>query len=307
MVSGAVMAASLPDDVKLFKELDTILKTIQTCYKDLDKFWIGEVRRVTKALKSRRMEKEDGDRWNGIEAALQEAIDIAKEDGSALRAASPARPPDPCTPNLGQICIGTVAADMGPAMAMASTTLQVLYRSVTPSPHELRLLRADLQLCRNRDAYLAFLQRCASYGRSVVSGCASLALRPVFPRVKDMRDRRARGRAILMQAAPPLSKASDDDGRVSRSCGYARVVCEIAALLQKTERAWDALCKRRNTVFARVLAPDDPDAYIHAGACSARQLSRALRAWAKEGEVLRVAAARLGTRPQTILTAANFL
>ncbi|KAI0057572.1 hypothetical protein BV25DRAFT_1920044 [Artomyces pyxidatus] len=249
-VRKAVMAVSLPDDVKLFRDLDATLKTIQTCYKDLDKFWIGEVRRVTKALKARRM-AEDKVRSNGrLFTRLPEDI-----------SASPVRPSDPSVINPGQSSFVNSTVQMAPNMSAASTTLHALYHSLSPSSHELPLLRADLHLRLSR--LPTTLHWLWSLGR--------------------------------LRTHPSLKAATDEDAQLSRHCGGAPVFHEIGMLLRKTEDAWDALCARRNTVLARVLALDDPDALI--GACFAKRLSRVLRAWVKEGEVLRAAAARLGLEP----------
>ncbi|KAI0055530.1 hypothetical protein BV25DRAFT_167734 [Artomyces pyxidatus] len=82
-VRKSVLSIAIPDDVKLVEEMDKILKTIKMCYKELDKFWIGEVRRVTKAVKTCRMNKEDLDQWNSFQKALSEASGI-DEVGSTL-------------------------------------------------------------------------------------------------------------------------------------------------------------------------------------------------------------------------------
>jgi hypothetical protein len=69
-----VLSQPLPEDVKLFKEIDTILNEILKCYIEMDKFWVDEVRRVSRALNRRRLDPEDINRWRDFRESLEQCI-----------------------------------------------------------------------------------------------------------------------------------------------------------------------------------------------------------------------------------------
>jgi hypothetical protein len=72
--ASQVLSQPLSQDTELFKEADLILKEIRRCYIEMDKFWVDEVHRVTKALKHRRVDPEDIDRWRHFRESLKQTI-----------------------------------------------------------------------------------------------------------------------------------------------------------------------------------------------------------------------------------------
>ncbi|KAH9992234.1 hypothetical protein BJV74DRAFT_835049 [Russula compacta] len=74
-VSATVLSQPLPEDFDLFSEVDFVLSQIQHCYMELDKFWIEEIRRAVKALKMRRVDPMDFERWKGFHASLERTIE----------------------------------------------------------------------------------------------------------------------------------------------------------------------------------------------------------------------------------------
>jgi len=46
--------------------MDIITDAIQRCYIEMDKFWVDEVQRATKALKNRNIDPEDIERWRNF-------------------------------------------------------------------------------------------------------------------------------------------------------------------------------------------------------------------------------------------------
>ena len=54
--------------------MDIVLDEIWRCYIDMDKFWVDEVQRVTKAFKVRRVDPEDIDRWRNFQESLEYTI-----------------------------------------------------------------------------------------------------------------------------------------------------------------------------------------------------------------------------------------
>ncbi|KAI0247733.1 hypothetical protein BJV78DRAFT_1242913 [Lactifluus subvellereus] len=73
-VRRTVLSQPLPQDIDLFKEMDGILKEIHRCYLEMDRFWVDEVCRVTKALEDRRLDPEDIDRWRRFQESLKQII-----------------------------------------------------------------------------------------------------------------------------------------------------------------------------------------------------------------------------------------
>ncbi|KAI0292997.1 hypothetical protein B0F90DRAFT_192083 [Multifurca ochricompacta] len=73
-VRETALSQPLPEDFDLLSEVDFVLKEIRRCYMELDKFWIEEIRRAVKAVKTRRVDQEDIQRWRGFQAGLEETI-----------------------------------------------------------------------------------------------------------------------------------------------------------------------------------------------------------------------------------------
>jgi hypothetical protein len=69
-----VLSQPLLEDYNLFKEIDAILNEIQRCYIEMDKFWVDEVRRASRALNSRHLDPEDIDRWRRFREGLDQNI-----------------------------------------------------------------------------------------------------------------------------------------------------------------------------------------------------------------------------------------
>ena len=58
----------------LFREMDVILNEIRQSYMEMDKFWVDEVRRVTKVFKDCRIDPKDIDRWKSYRDDLEKTI-----------------------------------------------------------------------------------------------------------------------------------------------------------------------------------------------------------------------------------------
>jgi hypothetical protein len=72
--ASQVLSQPLPQDIELLREVDLILKEIRQCYIEIDKFWVGEVSRVTRALKQHRLDPEDIERWQQFRESLEQTI-----------------------------------------------------------------------------------------------------------------------------------------------------------------------------------------------------------------------------------------
>jgi hypothetical protein len=65
------LSEPLPEDDALFTEMDIVTDDIRRCYIEMDKFWVDEVQRATEALKNRRVDPEDIDRWRDFRGGLE--------------------------------------------------------------------------------------------------------------------------------------------------------------------------------------------------------------------------------------------
>ena len=65
----------LPEDHALFSEVDSVLIEIRRCYMEMDRFWTEEISRAIEALKMRRVDPTDLERWKNFHANLKHAID----------------------------------------------------------------------------------------------------------------------------------------------------------------------------------------------------------------------------------------
>jgi len=54
--------------------MDTVLRDIRQSYIEMDRFWVDEVWGVSKALKDRRLDPGDIDRWRGFGEDLEQSI-----------------------------------------------------------------------------------------------------------------------------------------------------------------------------------------------------------------------------------------
>ena len=67
-----------PEDRALFNEVDSVLAEIRRCYMEMDNFWTLEISRAIEALKMRRVDPTDLERWENFHANLKHAIESWK-------------------------------------------------------------------------------------------------------------------------------------------------------------------------------------------------------------------------------------
>ncbi|KAF8486446.1 hypothetical protein DFH94DRAFT_184318 [Russula ochroleuca] len=77
---ATVLSRPLPEDDALFSEVDLLLTEIRRCYVELDKFWTEEIYRASEALKMRRVDPTDFERWRNFQANLKQTIDSWKNE-----------------------------------------------------------------------------------------------------------------------------------------------------------------------------------------------------------------------------------
>ena len=71
----SALSRPLPEDYVLFSKVDRLLAEIRQCYMELDKFWTEEISRTIEALKMRRVDPTDLERWNSYHADLKQTTD----------------------------------------------------------------------------------------------------------------------------------------------------------------------------------------------------------------------------------------
>ena len=74
----SALSRLLPEDFDLFNEVGFALDEIQRCYVNLEIFWMDEICRAVKTLRTRRVDPDDVKRWRGFKASLQQTIESWK-------------------------------------------------------------------------------------------------------------------------------------------------------------------------------------------------------------------------------------
>ena len=74
----SALSRPLPEDQALFNEVDLVLTEIRRCYAELDKFWMEEISRAFEALRMRRVDPTDFERWENFHANLKQTVESWK-------------------------------------------------------------------------------------------------------------------------------------------------------------------------------------------------------------------------------------
>ncbi|KAI0058153.1 hypothetical protein BV25DRAFT_1294601 [Artomyces pyxidatus] len=283
-VRAAARAVPLPDDTPVFEALDGFLCGIRACYKDLDRFWIGEVRRVSKALKTCRVERDEVDRWKDIQLGLRTALNFSKDN-----------PPDPVVqPNRRKPGgrdvmddLGSIAVDLVPVMYAADSKLDAVRLSATAAllkpARVISVHQAKFGLQRNEQGCLGFMQDCVGYGTKVVAICTSFLLRPLFARTWDSQDLRSRARAIVDAEEKTVLSLVASEQHGAAGGKYDRNLRKIELLARQMETAWDEMLNRgRRHIFSLLIGTPDRECPDY----SLERLVRSLRSWTKEKKAL---------------------
>jgi hypothetical protein len=78
------LSRPLPEDHALFSEVDSVLTEIRRCYMEMDKFWTEEISRAIEALKMRRVDPTDFERWKNFHANLKQTTESWKVQYGSL-------------------------------------------------------------------------------------------------------------------------------------------------------------------------------------------------------------------------------
>ncbi|KAI0043701.1 hypothetical protein FA95DRAFT_1609149 [Auriscalpium vulgare] len=200
-----------PEYEGLFEELERLMRTIRAAFKDLDRFWVGEVGRVTRALSKRRVEQEDVERWTEAEQGLQKALSFW--EGHPQEELHPV-PPSSVTFDRD---LGITATILVPALFAAQSTLTSVRTCVAISlltrTQTVAFLKASANLRSNEHGCFTVLKACMRYGETVVTGCAALLRMPPYVRVTDVGEMKERAREIVESGAVEAVPATKMGGK----------------------------------------------------------------------------------------------
>ncbi|KAI0261182.1 hypothetical protein BC834DRAFT_897604 [Gloeopeniophorella convolvens] len=208
------LAEPLPKDADLFDEVDCVLDEIRRCFVEMDKFWVEEVRRVSKALQDcRRVDEEYLRRWQAFRTSLEQTIAswtntpsqaddslqgrLPLDRASGAPTASTASSTSPAQRDRAEPMqatdVGAIAMSLSPALRGMRSALQRVNASasatlIKPAQQPL-IVRAHFEFVRHADSCLDFLRECSAYAEKIVAtyGPPTVLLAPV-PRAKTFQD-----------------------------------------------------------------------------------------------------------------------
>jgi len=187
-VRCTVLSQPLPEDVHLLTEMDIVLSDIQQSYMEMDKFWVDEVWKVLKALKNRRLDRGDIDRWRIFRACLEQSI-AHWETG----------PPDnpvalhpntlPSAHDLIHIVSSLSSSGRSAQRTLRSVRLSTSeeLESVKPKHYSL-ILKSEIKFSENRRLCVEFFRECVRYGKNVVMICTAFVAYSPFSRSRNSQD-----------------------------------------------------------------------------------------------------------------------
>ncbi|KAF8461764.1 hypothetical protein DFH94DRAFT_71123 [Russula ochroleuca] len=229
---ATALSRPLPEDHALFSEVDSVLTEIRRCYMEMDKFWTEEISRAIEALKMRRVDPTDFERWKNFHANLKQTTESWKNeppsgDAQILRRnnASSSKEAD----------IGAIASSFSSAMGLLTSALDRLHSSGSLKYSQLgpsSIQRIYVTFAANKDVCLTLLQRCADYGVKLI-GLPSVAL-PTSLRVmtsQDLWERTMRLRFEMTEVS--MEKAASVQGlssyHVTPFDGHHRHKCSLGS------------------------------------------------------------------------------
>jgi len=174
---------------------------IRRFYEELNKFWRKEICHVVEALKKRRVDPSDFERWNGFRSSLKQTIEFWKNrPPSGDTQIPPSNNTSPSTGvDLGAIasCLSSTSGSFGDALERISSSASLRY---SPPLSRSCFQRAYVGFAANSDLCLSFLRHCTNYGEKVFTWCLSSNASPVSSRVGAPHDLRERTARLLSEA-----------------------------------------------------------------------------------------------------------
>jgi len=281
----------LPQDNALFKEVDFVMAEIRRFYEELNKFWREEICYVVEALKKRRVDPRDFERWNSFRSSLKHTIEVWKNrppsgDTQTL-------PSNDTSPSTG-VDLGAIASSLSSTSGSFGETLERIFSSVSLRYSPLSrssFQRVYVAFAANSDLCHSFLRHCADYGEKVFTCCRPFYASPISSRVgvpHDLRERAAR----FLSEAPGISTENVASVKGSRRC--KTTYKKASASEQKTTSEFNILPGSLSSWVAITDSASD-DAPIDVA--HPQELGELKCAWEKTRDSLRSALETLTSEP----------
>jgi len=243
-IRRTVLSQPLHQDIDLFREMDIVLNEVRQCYIEMNKFWADEVRHVTKALMSRRIDPEDVSWWKNFGESLEDVIVLwaTTPTGNGV-VPHPSGNTQIPVHDLGTVVSSLLefakAAQRALMAARLCTSAQL--ECVKPVHHSF-LLTAEVKFSENRTSCLEYLRGCLRYGKSVVMTCAAFAPYSSFPLLRSSQD--------LVDHATGLGKKSTEIP--AEPAIRTRGTREFNSIHKKCFSSLHRMDRKLNTLFNRI-------------------------------------------------------
>jgi len=168
--------------------MDIVLSDIRQSYMEMDKFWVGEVWEVSKALKNHHLDPGDIDRWRTFREGLEQSI-AHWETGPPDNPVALSPNDLPSVHDLVPIVSSLSNSGRNAQCTLRSVRLSASaeLESVKPKHYSL-ILKAEVKFCENRRLCVEFFRECVRYGKNVVMTCTAFAAYSSFSRSKNSQD-----------------------------------------------------------------------------------------------------------------------
>ena len=213
-----------------------MLGEISRCYEELHKFWKEEICRADAALRTRRVDPDDVERWRNFKASLQQTTESWKVwfrsipvDGKLTHSFrlitkvtvfgvhSVQIPPFVHLPFHTCVVIyvtqggdlGAIASSLFPALDILKRKLQEIHDSPFVGSLKVDLtpiLRAEYELGQNNNMCFTFFSRCVEFGEMVATSPADLINHVAFSLVKGSTDLLEGAMALGTEATDVLTE-----------------------------------------------------------------------------------------------------
>ncbi|KAI0298320.1 hypothetical protein BC826DRAFT_1184463 [Russula brevipes] len=278
-VRHTVLSQPLPQETDLFSEMDIILNEIRRCYVEMDKFWVEELRRVTKAFKDRRVDPEDIDRWKNIKESLTQTI-AGLEKISTDNDVTP-RPnirPSAQVQDLGPVASSLSDAAKAAHRALKTARLGASAEVFLKPVHYSIMLRAECNLLENRGSCVDFLRECIRYGKTVVMTCVAFVPYSPFSRSRASQD--------LVDDAARLKTERTEDS--SEATVLSRDMRKFNSIYKKSLSSLHEMDRQLETLFSCIgVWVTGLDGYSTFPAFDIKHLQGQSRVWVKKRDDIR--------------------
>jgi len=274
-----VLSQPLPEDIGLFSEMGTILNEIRRCYIEMDKFWVEEVCRVTKALKDRRVDPEDIDRWKNIKESLTQTIaGLEKISTDKDLTSRPNIRPSVQVHDLGPVAFSLSDRAKAAHRALKSARLGPSAEAFLKPVHYSAMLRAECNLSENRGSCVEFLRECVRYGKTVVMTCVAFVPYSPFSRSRASQD-------LVGDAARLKAERTEDS---SGATVQSRDMRGFNSIYKKSLSSLHKMDQQLETLFSCIdVWVTQLDAYSTFPAFDIKHLQSQSRVWVKKRDAIR--------------------